>query len=308
MIYHKPVLLKESMELLNIKRGGLYADATLGGGGHTDSILAEPKVEHVYGFDQDSEALAFSEERLRKYEDRVTLIKANFEEMRSKLALLKVKNLDGVIFDLGVSSRQIDSAERGFSFEENAELDMRMDRQTELKAKDVINQKSKEELAKIFRELGEEKAAYRIAQAIETARNKKPIETTKELSDIIEKQMRANPLLVTKTKARIFQALRIYVNRELEVLDNALEDAINLLNSGGRLVVISYHSLEDRIVKNRINYSAKGCLCPPVILKCVCGHHPKVKILTPKHIQPTEEEIQGNKRSRSAKLRAVEKI
>jgi 16S rRNA (cytosine1402-N4)-methyltransferase len=308
MTFHKPVLLQESIVFLNLKKGGIFVDATLGGGGHTEAMLKSSDVKQVFAFDQDDEAFTYAGERLQAYADRLTVIKSNFEEIRTQLALCKIKGIDGALFDLGVSSHQIDTVERGFSFEQDANLDMRMNRQADKTAKDILNQASVEELTRIFRDYGEEQAAYKIAQWLITARSHKTIESTLELSNIIEKNMRSNPAMVTKTKARIFQALRIYLNRELEVLDSALEDVINLLKPKGRLVVISYHSLEDRIVKIKMNQAAQGCTCPKTILKCVCNQKPKVKILTSKTVRPSEQEQQDNHRSRSAKLRAVEKI
>jgi 16S rRNA (cytosine1402-N4)-methyltransferase len=308
MTYHQPVLLKESLELLNLKKGGVYVDATLGGGGHTEAILKNSLIKQVYAFDQDEDAINYATERLKKYSNKLTILKVNFSEMRSKLAMEKVSGIDGVLFDLGISSHQIDEAGRGFSFDKNAELDMRMDRHTETTAKDILNNLSVNELSRIFREYGEEQNSYKIALWIDKGRKLQPLETTQDLAHIIESNMRGNPILVIKTKARIFQALRIYINHELEVLDTAIEDSINLLNPKGRLVVISYHSLEDRIVKTRMNQAAKGCICPKTILKCMCNQKPKVKIITNKVVKPSEGEQQSNSRSRSAKLRAVEKL
>jgi 16S rRNA (cytosine1402-N4)-methyltransferase len=308
MTYHEPVLLKESIELLNLKKDGIYVDATLGGGGHTEAMLKNSMIKQVYAFDQDDDAIKFATSRLKKHINKLTIVKSNFAEIRTKLALERVKRIDGALFDLGVSSHQIDDAERGFSFDKNATLDMRMDRQTETTAKDLLNTLTVQELTHIFREFGEEQNAYKIAQWIEKSRANKELETTSDLTSIIEQNMHSNPILITKTKARIFQALRIFLNREMEVLDSAIEDAINLLNPKGRLVVISYHSLEDRIVKTRMNQAAKGCICPKAILKCMCNQKPRVKILTNKVIKPSEGEQQINSRSRSAKLRAVEKV
>jgi 16S rRNA (cytosine1402-N4)-methyltransferase len=308
MNYHEPVLLNESIGLLNLKKGGVYVDATLGGGGHTEAMLKNSLIKQVYAFDQDEEAISYTSERLKKYSNKLTIIKANFSELRTTLALERIKGIDGALFDLGISSHQVDEAGRGFSFDKNAELDMRMDRSTETTAKTALNNLSVNELSRIFREYGEEQNSYKIAQWIDQGRKQKPLETTQDLAHIIENNMRGNPILVIKTKARIFQALRIYINRELEVLDTAIEDSINLLNPKGRLVVISYHSLEDRIVKTRMNQAAKGCICPKTILKCMCNQKPKVQIITSKVVKPSEGEQQSNSRSRSAKLRAVEKL
>lgn len=308
MTYHVPVLLKESMEYLNLKKGGIYVDATLGGGGHTESMLQDPTIKQVFAFDQDEDAVNYASQRLTNYKDKLCIIKSNFSEMRTELALQKIKGVDGILFDLGVSSHQLDEPSRGFSFDRAGDLDMRMDVHTGMTAKELINTYSAEELAKIFRECGEEQAAYKIAQWIVSARAKKKLNTTQDLTDVIDTQMRSNPALVTKTKARIFQAIRIYLNRELELLETSLTDSINLLNPGGRIVVISYHSLEDRIVKTGMQQAAKGCICPKSVLKCVCQQRPKVKIITTKPIIASEGEVLNNSRARSAKLRAAEKI
>ena len=308
MTYHTPVMLKESIELLNLKQDGVYVDATLGGGGHTEVMLKHSLIRQVYAFDQDEDAIRYAGEKLKKSARKLTLIKSNFADMRTCLALKKVKTVDGVLFDLGVSSHQIDDAERGFSFDREAPLDMRMDKTSETTARDLLNTLSVVELARIFRIYGEEQAAGKIASWIDKSRNIKPLESTRDLVEIIERNLRTNPILVTKTKARIFQALRIYVNRELEALETAMDDAINLLNPQGRLVVISYHSLEDRIVKHRIGSAAKGCICPTTILKCMCNRKPRLRILTSKALKPSEGEIKANSRARSAKLRAAEKV
>lgn len=308
MIYHTPVLLKESIDLLNLKKDGVYVDATLGGGGHSEAILQNSLVKHVYAFDRDEEAIEYASQRLQKYGQKLTIIKANFEEIRTQLALKRVKSVDGILFDLGVSSHQLDEASRGFSFERDGILDMRMDQSDEVLAKDVLNNATQEELTRIFRDYGEEKHAYQIAHWICSVRKINPINNTKDLSTLIDKNMRGNPAFVIKTKARIFQALRIYVNRELEALETTLEDSINLLNPGGRIVVIAYHSLEDRIVKTNMSKAAQGCICPKTVLKCVCNQTPKVKILTGKSLRPSMEEQIKNSRSRSARLRAAEKI
>jgi 16S rRNA (cytosine1402-N4)-methyltransferase len=279
----------------------------MGGGGHTEEMLKNSLIKQVYAFDQDSEAITFASERLKKYKNRLTIINSNFEEMRTQLALEKVSGVDGILFDLGVSSHQIDSQARGFGFDKDSELDMRMDQSLEKTAKQVINTHSIEQLAQIFRDFGEEQSAFKIAQWIDKARKTAPINTTSELVSIIERNMRGNPIHAMKTKVRVFQALRIYLNRELEVLDSTLEDAINLLNPKGRMVVISYHSLEDKIVKAKINQAAKGCICPKTILKCMCNQKARIKVLTNKVMTPSEEEVKQNSRSRSAKLRAIEK-
>jgi len=307
-LFHQPVLLKESIDMLDLKQGGVYVDATMGGGGHTEAILKNSLVKHVYAFDQDAEAITYATERLNDYSSKLTIIKANFEDLRTQLALRKVNGIDGILFDLGVSSHQFDLAERGFSFDKNAMLDMRMDKQLDTTIKDVLNTLTVDEMTKIFRDFGEEQAAYKIANWISDQRKIEPINTTLDLSNIIDNNMRSNPVLILKTKSRIFQALRIYLNRELEVLQTALEDAVNILNPKGRIVVISYHSLEDRIVKTQFNKAAKGCICPTSILKCMCNQQSKILLISRKAIKPSDEEIRTNNRSRSAKLRAAEKV
>jgi 16S rRNA (cytosine1402-N4)-methyltransferase len=239
---------------------------------------------------------------------QLTLNQSNFSALRTELAYHKVKGIDGIIFDLGVSSHQLDTAHRGFSYDKAADLDMRMDKSLEINAADVLNKLSQEELANIFRVYGEEQAAFKIAGAITTARANQPIRTTGDLNAIIDSGMRGNPVYALKTKVRVYQAIRIYLNKELEVLQIALKDALNLLNPGGRIVVMSYHSLEDRIVKNILNDFAKGCICPPNVLKCVCNQVPRIRILTKKPIVATDSEVVANSRARSAKLRAAEKI
>ncbi len=303
--YHEPVMLQTCIEMLQLKAGGIYVDATLGGGGHTLAMYQkEPKIR-LYAFDQDKEAISEAKERLAGYDP--ILIQANFRDLRTSLAYNKVKSIDGILFDLGVSSHQIDETERGFSFDRDAALDMRMDRDQELTAGKIVNEYSLGELRRIFREYGEENAAGRIAKAIEYARAEKAIATTKGLASIIESVVGVGSKESLKTKVRIFQALRISVNDELGALPEALKDAINLLNPGGRIVVMSYHSLEDRIVKNIFRLEATDCICPPAIINCVCDHHSKLKIITRRPLMADSEEISSNVRSRSAKLRVAEK-
>ncbi len=282
-------------------------DATLGGGGHTLELLRQREDIRVYGFDQDADALAKANETLAAYQDRVELINANFAGMRTELALRKVKAIDGALFDLGVSSHQFDEMERGFSFDGEAPLDMRMDRKQRYTAADAVNQLEQAELARIFREYGEELNAGRIAAKIVKERRQKPLQTTADLAHLIEAVVGKGSSKSLKSKARIFQSLRIYVNRELEVLAPALRDAINLLLPGGRIVVLSYHSLEDRIVKNVFKEAAESCVCPPGVMDCICGKKIKLALLTKKPLTASEEEIALNIRSRSAKLRAAEK-
>lgn len=303
--YHEPVMPQTCMKYLNLQKGKIYVDATLGGGGHALTMLQQEPGIRLYGIDQDEEAIKAASERLQGYSP--VLIKANFKDLRTQLAYNKVKGVDGILFDLGVSSHQLDETERGFSFDREADLDMRMDRDAGNSAKDIVNDSSFEELKKIFKEYGEEQAAGRIGRAIERYRTERRIQSTTELARIIESVVGAGSKESLKAKVRIFQALRIRVNDELNALSTALDDAINLLNPGGRIVVMSYHSLEDRIVKNIFRLAEQDCICPPAIIKCVCSHYSKIKILTRRPVLAEPEEIASNVRSRSAKLRAAEK-
>jgi 16S rRNA (cytosine1402-N4)-methyltransferase len=303
--YHEPVMAAKCIELLNLQAGKIYVDATLGGGGHALAMLkAEPRIR-LYAFDQDAEALREAKENLQGYE--AILIQANFKDLRTQLAYHKVKAIDGILFDLGVSSHQLDETSRGFSFDRDATLDMRMNTDQELSARQVVNKFSMEELKRIFKEYGEEQASTKIAKAIEREREKGEITSTRQLAAIIESVAGTGTKESLKTKVRIFQALRICVNDELSALSYALNDAINLLNPGGRIVVMSYHSLEDRIVKNKFKLEEQDCLCPPAIIKCICTHKSKIKILSKRPIMAEADEIAANSRSRSAKLRVAEK-
>ncbi|MCB5224370.1 MAG: 16S rRNA (cytosine(1402)-N(4))-methyltransferase RsmH [Candidatus Cloacimonadaceae bacterium] len=306
--FHVPVMLDECVEFLQPRDGGVYVDATLGGGGHSLGLLTKNPNIRVYGFDQDENALAQAREKLAGFADRVEFIRANFSRMRTELALRRVKNIDGVIFDLGVSSHQLDTSERGFSFDGDAPLDMRMDSSLNYCAKDAVNELGKAELSRIFKEYGEELNAGRIAAKIVSQRVNKPLQSTSDLVKTIESVVGKGSRESLKSKARIFQALRIYVNRELEVLEPALRDAINLLSPGGRIAVLSYHSLEDRIVKNVFREARDGCVCPPEAMDCVCGKRKQVILICKKPLEAGEEEILNNIRSRSAKLRVAEKI
>lgn len=304
--YHRPVMLNTCITQLKLKAGGIYVDATLGGGGHSHAILmANPKIK-LYGFDQDEEALEVASELLGDYP--AVLIKANFRDLRTQLAYHKVKGIDGILFDLGVSSHQIDEASRGFSFDKDAALDMRMDKQQKLTAADVVNTYPLFELKRILKEYSEDNASGRIARAIERAREHKDIASTRELAEIIESVVGVGTKESLKSKVRIFQALRIEVNDELGALSAALTDAINLLRPGGRIVVMSYHSLEDRIVKNAFRLAAQDCICPPAMINCNCDHRRKLKIISKRPLTANPEEISENIRSRSAKLRVAEKI
>lgn len=299
-------MVSECLQHLNLRSGKTYVDATLGGGGHSLAMLSQQPGISLYAFDQDEQALQEAMGHLEA--GKATLIKANFKHLRTQLAYHKVKQIDGILFDLGVSSHQLDDAQRGFSFDKPAPLDMRMDRDLELSAREAVNTLSARELSRIFKEYGEELAAGRIARAIEKAREDKEIASTSDLARIIESVAGTGSKESLKTKVRVFQALRIYVNDELACLKTALKDAINILAPGGRIVVLSYHSLEDRIVKNTFRETAKGCICPPSIITCVCQHQQQLRLLTSRPITASDQELKDNVRSRSAKLRAAEKI
>lgn len=306
--YHDPVMVNECLRMLALKPGGSYVDATLGGGGHSLSMLQACPEIRLYAIDQDSEALSVAEKTLRDFADRVTLLKSNFEQLRTLLAFEQVKQIDGILYDLGVSSHQLDEGSRGFSFDQDAPLDMRMDGEQEYTAANAVNELPAKELGRIIHEYSEELSAGRIARAIEKVRETTPITTTRQLSALIESVVGSGSKESLKTKVRVFQALRIYVNRELNVLAPSLKDAINLLAPGGRIVVMSYHSLEDRIVKNVFRDAATGCKCPPQILNCVCGQTKRIKVLTSRPLTADDAELAQNIRSRSAKLRAAEKL
>ena len=297
-------MAKEAVEYLNLRPKTIVIDATLGGGGHAKAILEASKTVKLIGIDQDADALEAAKENLKGFGDRVEFIHANFSSISSHLAP-RISRLDGILFDLGVSSYQIDAAERGFSFQADAPLDMRMDRSAKISANDLINSGSQAEIEDIIRDYGEDRYFKRIASAII---RKRPVSTTSELADIIKYSIpKTSPINTTKSIARVFQAFRIAVNRELESLKKALEDSIGLLAPKGRIVVISYHSLEDRIVKDIFKREASDCVCPPKLPACVCNHRKKLNIITKKPIIPTDKEIEFNPRARSAKLRAAEK-
>ncbi|PID30149.1 MAG: hypothetical protein CSB55_00040 [Candidatus Cloacimonadota bacterium] len=299
--YHVPVLLKESLDALCLKPGGIYVDATLGGGGHTEAVLKADSSVRVYAFDQDEDAVAFASERLSVFNDRLFIIESNFSYLRTHLALQRIKKIDGILFDLGVSSHQLDVMDRGFSFRSEHKLDMRMNRNTEISAYDVVNGYSRADLVRIFKDYGEERESFSVAKNIEIERKKGSLETNIQLANLIEKSVKSP--LKEKAKARIFQALRIEVNQETEVLKKALKSAVDILNPGGRIAVISYHSLEDGIVKRYFKEEEINCTCPSKFLKCVCNKKSRLKILTKKPIIPDKSEIAVNSRSRSAKLR-----
>lgn len=304
---HTSVLLNESIELLNVKDGGIYVDGTLGGGGHSEAILKKANCRLI-GIDRDDDALKAAGERLKPYGDRVTLVKSNFKDIVSVLDNLGIDKIDGCILDLGVSSYQLDTVERGFSYQHSAPLDMRMDQNQYTSAFNIVNEYSVKELTRIFRDYGEEKWAPRIAQYIVSEREKGSINTTGELVEIIKK---AIPVSARRTgphpAKRTFQAIRIEVNNELGILENTVKSVNERLNIGGRMCVITFHSLEDRIIKHTMLNLQNPCTCPPRIPVCICGNKPSAKVLT-KAILPSEQELQENPRSKSAKLRAMEKI
>lgn len=297
------------MEGLNIKPDGIYVDGTLGGAGHSSRIAAQLTTGRLIGIDRDPVALKAAGERLEPFGDRVTLVHSNFSEMDSALKNLGISGVDGILLDLGVSSPQLDDGQRGFSYMADAPLDMRMNSGDALDAREIVNHWSYEELKRILYDYGEERFAPRIAAAICKRREEKPIETTLELVDIIRGAMPASALREKQHPAkRSFQAIRIAVNDELGSVERAMQRAIPLLNPGGRLAVITFHSLEDRIVKNAMAEAAKGCTCPPEFPVCVCGKKPQVKLITRKPIVSGEEELERNPRARSAKLRVCEKL
>ena len=307
--HHVSVLLEECIEGLNIKPEGTYVDGTLGGAGHSSRIAALLTTGRHIGIDRDPIALKAAGERLKPWEDRVTLVHSNFCEIAKVLEDLEIGGVDGILLDLGVSSPQLDDGERGFSYMVDAPLDMRMNNEDALSAYNVVNTWSYEELKKILYEYGEERYAPRIASAICSRREERPIETTLELVEIIRSAMPASALREKQHPAkRSFQAIRIAVNDELNSVAKVMEDAIPRLNKGGRLAVITFHSLEDRIVKNAMANAAKGCTCPPNFPVCVCGKKPQVKLITRKPIVSGDEELERNPRARSAKLRICEKL
>ena len=307
--HHVSVLLDECIEGLAIKPEGIYVDGTLGGAGHSSQIAARLTTGRLIGIDRDEVALAAAGKRLAPYSDRVTLVHSNFCEIASVLDELNIPGVDGILLDLGVSSPQLDDGSRGFSYMVDAPLDMRMDASDSLNAHTVVNTWTYEELKRILYEYGEERFAPQIASAICKRRETAPIATTLELVDVIRSAMPASALREKQHPAkRCFQAIRIAVNDELNSVARVMEDAIPKLNSGGRLAVITFHSLEDRIVKNAMAAAAKGCTCPPSFPVCVCGKKPKVKVITRKPIVSGEEELERNPRARSAKLRICEKL
>lgn len=306
---HKSVLLYETVDQLNIKPDGIYVDGTLGGGGHSYEIASRLSDKgRLIGIDQDEDAIKAASERLKPFMDRVTIVRNNYCNMDKVLDELSIDKVDGIMLDLGVSSYQLDTAERGFTYNVDAKLDMRMDQRQEVTARDIVNDYSEYDLYRIIRDYGEDRFAKNIAKHIVAARQKKPIETTFELNEIIKA---AIPMKVRATgghpSKRTYQAIRIELNRELEVLENSIDMMIDRLNKGGRLCIITFHSLEDRIVKARYKNNENPCTCPPSFPTCVCGKKSKGKVITRKPIIPSEEELEENSRSKSSKLRVFER-
>ena len=306
---HVSVLLNECLEGLNIKENGIYVDGTLGGAGHSSEILKRLSKEgRLIGIDQDTDALKAAKERLKDYSN-VTFVHSNFSNIENVLNNLNIDGVDGILMDLGVSSYQLDEGERGFSYMKDAPLDMRMNRENDFSAYNVVNEYSEEDLYRIIRDYGEEKFAKRIASFIVENRQEKNIETTLELVEIIKNAIPAKARREGPHPAkRTFQAIRIEVNSELSILNKTIEDGVEKLNKGGRMAIITFHYLEDRIVKNKFRDLAVSCRCPKEFPVCVCGEKAKVKIISRKAIEPTKEEVEINPRSRSAKLRVIEKL
>ncbi|MCR4693380.1 MAG: 16S rRNA (cytosine(1402)-N(4))-methyltransferase RsmH [Firmicutes bacterium] len=306
---HYSVMLEETVDALCVKEGGIYVDGTLGGGGHSAEILKRTKNVRLIGIDRDTDALGAAEMRLSDFKNRITLVHDNFSNVASVLDGLGIDKIDGMVLDLGVSSYQLDNSERGFSYIADAALDMRMNRSDEKTAYDVVNGYSEERLSQIFFSYGEEKWAKRIAKFIVDRRKIAPVRTTGELSNIVRDAIPKGAREgIAHPEKRIFQAVRIEVNGELEILEKTIKDIVGSLKGGGRLAVITFHSLEDRIVKQTFSELSKGCVCPPDFPVCVCGKKPQVKIITRKPILPKEEELKINSRSKSAKLRVCEKL
>lgn len=306
---HKSVLLKETIDSLNIKPSGIYVDGTLGGGGHAYEICKRLNEKgRLIGIDQDTSAIKAAGERLKEFGPIVTIVKSNYSMIDEVLKGLEIDKVDGILLDIGVSSHQLDTPDRGFSYMEDAPLDMRMDQSKSIGAKEVINDYSQEELYKIIRDYGEERYAKNVAKNIVAARQEKEINSTGELIEIIKRSIPVKAYINKGHPAKkTFQAIRIEVNKELEVLEDSIDKMIDVLNEDGRLSIITFHSLEDRIVKNKFRTNEKPCECPPDFPMCVCGKLSKGRVITRKPIIPTEIEISENKRAKSSKLRVFEK-
>ena len=306
---HKSVLLEETIENLNIKPDGIYVDGTLGGGGHSYHIAEQLSSNgRLIGIDQDADAIAAATKRLEPFSDMVTIVRNNYCNFEQVLKELSVDKVDGIVLDLGVSSYQLDTAERGFTYKTDAPLDMRMDQRQQLTAKDIVNTYSEFDLYRIIRDYGEDRFAKNIARHIVSARQIKPIETTFELNEVIKAAIPMKVRAVGGHPAKkTFQAIRIELNHELDVLEDSIDTMIDHLNDKGRICIITFHSLEDRIVKTRFRNCENPCTCPPDFPVCVCGKKSKGKVITRKPIVPSEEELEENKRSKSSKLRVFER-
>lgn len=306
---HKSVLLDETIENLDIKPDGIYVDGTLGGGGHAYEVCKRLSNKGRFiGIDQDAAAIAAASERLKEFSDKVTIVRSNYCNMKEELHKLGIDKVDGIVLDLGVSSYQLDTADRGFSYMADAPLDMRMDQRQEITARDIVNDYSEMELFYIIKDYGEDKFAKNIAKHIVRAREEKPIETTYELNEIIKAAIPMKQRAVGgHPSKKTFQAIRIELNKELDVLKNTLDEMIDMLNDGGRICVITFHSLEDRIVKNIFRKNENPCTCPSDFPVCVCGEKSKGKVITRKPIIPSDQELEENRRSKSSKLRVFKR-
>lgn len=304
---HYSVLLEETIEQLQVRPDGIYVDGTLGGGGHANEVCRRLTTGHFYGIDQDDAAIEAAGKRLEGYGEKVTIIRDNYCNMKAALAGYHVEKVDGIVLDLGVSSYQLDTEERGFSYRFDAPLDMRMDKRSSLTARDIVNGYSETELFHIIRDYGEDQFAKNIAKHIVRARQEKPIETTFELNEVIKAAIPAKMRQNGHPSKQTFQAIRIECNKELDVLKNSLDEFIDMLNPGGRLCVITFHSLEDRIVKAAFRKNENPCTCPPEFPVCVCGKKSKGRVITKKPILPGVEELEENSRSKSAKLRVFQR-
>ena len=307
---HTSVLLYETVDGLNVRPDGIYVDATLGGGGHAFEVCSRLGGKGRFiGIDQDADAIEAAKKRLEGFGEKVTIIRSNYRDMKPQLQKRGIDSVDGIVVDLGVSSYQLDTADRGFSYRVDAPLDMRMDQRQEMTARDIVNDYSEADLYRVIRDYGEERFAKNIAKHIVEARQKAPVETTGQLNEIIRRSI---PMKIQKTSGhpskRTFQAIRIELNSELEVLKCSLDDMIDMLRPGGRICIITFHSLEDRIVKSTFRKNEDPCICPANFPVCVCGRTPKGKVITRKPILPSEEEMESNSRSKSAKLRIFERI
>ena len=306
---HVSVLLHETVDGLNVRPDGIYVDATLGGGGHAYEVCSRLNDKGRFiGIDQDADAIKAAGERLAGFGEKVTIIRSNYRDMKPQLQSIGVDKVDGIVIDLGVSSYQLDTAERGFSYRVDAPLDMRMDQRQKMTAKDIVNDYSEAELYRVIRDYGEDRFAKNIAKHIVAERGKGPIETTEQLNEIIR---HAIPMKIRKAAGhpskRTFQAIRIELNHELDVLKDSLDDMIDMVNPGGRICIITFHSLEDRIVKSSFRKNENPCICPSHFPVCVCGRTSKGKVVTRKPILPSKEEMESNSRSKSAKLRIFER-